>query len=222
MKRILLLGVILLCLVSSSLGQEDNDKVVLPDAVMKHVVGRIVRFHFGHSKTKRVVPVSAIDMRPEWFPSMPNVEFRFVSDNEILTYKTGAFLVENIARDGSAYTVNVGWGNHTCDGGGGNIWKFRLSGERVTVWPTKLGWGTGCGNYPPTIRGLKVGEVTPNELKGYKFFGPGKLKTIRLGVSGRADIRLLFGSECESECVYDDEWNMRVEYFNEAPGFTET
>ena len=61
------------------------------------------------------------------------------------------------------------------------------------------------------------GVQFPNELKGYEFFGKGKLKGLQLGVSGKEDILKIFGKTCdfhENEvCEYDNKWNIVITYF---------
>lgn len=52
----------------------------------------------------------------------------------------------------------------------------------------------------------------PNELKDYKFFGKGKLEKIKLGVSTRNDVKVIFGQECEKECDYDENFKIKIEY----------
>lgn len=52
----------------------------------------------------------------------------------------------------------------------------------------------------------------PNELKGYEFFGKGKLKNIKLGVSTKEDVKKIFRKDCEEFCDYDDNFKIKVEY----------
>lgn len=52
----------------------------------------------------------------------------------------------------------------------------------------------------------------PNELKGYEFFGKGKLKKIRLGGSTKKDVKKIFGKDCEKECDYDENFRIKFEY----------
>ena len=54
----------------------------------------------------------------------------------------------------------------------------------------------------------------PNELKGYEFFGKGKLKTIVFGVSNKKDVEKLFGSSCEKGCDYDDRFTIKFDYLD--------
>src|ERR1043166_4932913 len=68
----------------------------------------------------------------------------------------------------------------------------------------------------PTIKDLKVGDASPNEFAGYRFFAEGKLKDIRLGISTREDMKKLFGSTCEGVSSYDDNWNIWANYFEKV------
>lgn len=52
----------------------------------------------------------------------------------------------------------------------------------------------------------------PNELKGYEFFGKGKLKKINLGVSTKKDVKKIFGKDCEKSCDYDENFRIKFEY----------
>ena len=69
------------------------------------------------------------------------------------------------------------------------------------------------------ISGLRVGTVSPNELAGYKFFLTGKLKSLRLGVSGRAEVVKIFGKSCEEICEYDADWKIVFEYFDDLDSY---
>ncbi|MGH9948438.1 MAG: hypothetical protein ACRD6X_14765, partial [Pyrinomonadaceae bacterium] len=55
----------------------------------------------------------------------------------------------------------------------------------------------------------------PNELPGFEFFGKGKLKDLRLGVSTRDDVKKIFGRECENRCNYDADWSIGFEYYDD-------
>ncbi len=53
----------------------------------------------------------------------------------------------------------------------------------------------------------------PNELKGYEFFGMGKLKDLQLGVSTKEDIAKNLGGNCDDSCDYDEDWSIKFLYF---------
>lgn len=53
----------------------------------------------------------------------------------------------------------------------------------------------------------------PNELKGYDFFGKGKLKNLKIGVSTIEDVKNVLGETCESVCDYDENWTVSFSFF---------
>ena len=53
----------------------------------------------------------------------------------------------------------------------------------------------------------------PNELKGYDFFGKGKLKELKLGVSTKENVKKIFGKKCENKCDYDTDWTVNFSYY---------
>ncbi|MGI8466924.1 MAG: hypothetical protein ACR2N3_00540 [Pyrinomonadaceae bacterium] len=56
----------------------------------------------------------------------------------------------------------------------------------------------------------------PNELKGYEFFGKGKLKELKLGISTKEDVERVFGESCKKPCKYNRDWNIFFKYFDFA------
>lgn len=55
----------------------------------------------------------------------------------------------------------------------------------------------------------------PNELKGYEFFGSGKLEKLKLTVSSKDDVRKIFGENCEVKCSYGADWLISFTYFED-------
>jgi hypothetical protein len=52
-----------------------------------------------------------------------------------------------------------------------------------------------------------------NEIKGYEFYGQGKLKGLALKTSTRDDVKLAFGSDCDwTYCDYNDKWEVMFVY----------
>gem|GEM_PF-2781995 len=202
----------------------DEENVALPDPVMQQVVSRILRWQFKPADRPRSVPVSERGIKREWLPSIRNISFRLASDNDALKAKKGVFLFEGLQRVGRHYSINVGWGDLECSGSG-DVWKFRVEkDDNVRLWRARdQGWGRGCGGTgPPTIRGLRIGETSPNELRGFEFFAKGKLAGLKLGSSTREDVRKVFGDSCESPCDYDENWSIWVGYFDTEAVMTET
>lgn len=58
-------------------------------------------------------------------------------------------------------------------------------------------------------------NLFPNEIRGYEFFGKGKLNGLQLGVSTKADIRELFGKDCEYYCEYDENWTISFSFYED-------
>lgn len=204
---------------------QDEETVELPDSVMSQVVSRIVSYKFKPSRTPRTIPVAASGVKEEWLPVVPNVTFKLVPDDDIINYEKGVFLVEPVTREGNVFSINVGWGDFESDASG-DTWKFTVQKEKVRLWPTNGGWGRVGGDAPPVVRGLKLGDISPNELPGYEFFKKGKLKNIRLGISTREDMKNIFGADCYGTCDYDDNWEIFVNYFesdrpSDATGYKE-
>lgn len=201
--------------------QTANEPVTLRAEVMRQVVNRIVRWQFRPARKPRTVPIADVGIKREWLPPIKNISFDLVPENRINDFEKGVFLFEDVTREGRVYSINVGWGDLDCNGGG-DTWKFTVRNSRVRLWPAG-GWGRGCsGGDPPVILHLKLGDISPNELPGYEFFAKGKLKKIRLGISTREDITRLFGSPCEGECNYDENWTIFVNYFEEDAVATQT
>lgn len=56
----------------------------------------------------------------------------------------------------------------------------------------------------------------PNELKGYQFFGKGKLKTLKFGIFTEADVKKIFGEDCEYVCEYDENWFIGFDFIGQT------
>lgn len=218
---IFLIGAAFLSL--TGLAQEPADEsLTLPDSVMEQVVSRILIWNFRPASQPRSILVSERGIKREWLPTIQNINFHLASDNDALKAKKGAFLFEDIKRVGRHYSINVGWGDFECQGSG-DVWEFVVGkDDKVRLWRVKDSfWGRGCGGGgAPKITGLTLGEVSPNEMRGYEFFKNGKLKGIRLGISTKDDMRKIFGDTCESTCDYDQNWKLYADYFDNRVEFS--
>jgi hypothetical protein len=203
--------------------QPADEPITLPDSVMAQVVSRILRWYFKPASRPKSVLIAERGIKREWLPAISNINFRLGTDNDALKTAKGAFIFEGLERVGQHYSINVGWADFECDAGG-DVWEFRTGRDnKVRLWKTNGGWGGGCnGNGPPTLRGIKLGEVSPNEMPGYEFFAKGKLNPIRLGISTKDDVRRIFGGACESACDYDENWLLRADYYEDRVMFTQT
>ncbi len=225
MAKLILLAVFWTLLLSAVVfAHEANDeKVTLPDEVMRQVVGRILTYQFKPRRSPTTIPLAESQVKHEWLPDIQNIAFELVSDEKVGEYEKGVFLFEGIERDGNLYSINVGWGDFDCFAFG-DTWRFKLDDKKIRLW-LKGGWGRGCGHSgssPPTVRGLELGTISPNELPGFEFFRKGKLKDIRLGFSTREDIKNTFGNDCTNTCKYDENWSIRAHYISEGLSWTTT
>jgi len=53
----------------------------------------------------------------------------------------------------------------------------------------------------------------PNELKGYEFFGKGKLAGLKPGATTKEDVKKIFGKNCEKTCDYDSDWTVSFSFY---------
>lgn len=225
-KRIFLLILVVSVFPWPAFAQDEDEKpkVELPDQVMSQVVRRIVRWYFKPANRPREIHFSENGIQASWLPKLKNIEFILLNDNDSLRQEKGVYFFKAPDQTGKTYSIDFGFGDLNCDASG-DTWKFKLIGSKVGVWrdDPKRGWGNGCGgNSPPTIQGLSVGDVSPNELPGYQFFAKGKLKGIKLGFSRKEDIEKIFGSSCENTCNYDERWDLLATYYSEEEVYTTT
>lgn len=220
---VLILAFVLPSITAAGQKSTDEENVALPDAVMQQVVSRILQWQFKPGDRPRSVPISERGIKREWLPSIRNISFQLTSDNDGLKAEKGVFLFEGLQRVGRHYSINVGWGD-SCTGFG-DVWEFRVENDKkVRLWRARdQGWSRWCfRNGAPTIRGLQIGETSPNELPGFEFFASGKLAGFKLGISSREDVLKVFGDACESPCDYDENWSMRAGYFDADLDMTQT
>lgn len=69
-----------------------------------------------------------------------------------------------------------------------------------------------------TLVFVSVAQAQPgyytNELKGYEFFGKGKLKNLKIGVSTKEDVEKVLGKSCDPVCDYDENWSVEFSFFD--------
>lgn len=201
-----------------------EEPVTLPDAIMQQVVSRILKWSFKPASQPKTILIADRGVKPEWFPAIQNITFQLASENDALKEKNGVFLIERLQRVKKHFAINVGRGDLDCSASG-DTWEFRVDAGIVRLWrPKYSGWWRGCGygSGPPTIKGLVLGQVSPNEMPGYEFFKKGRLKTIRLGISTKDDMRTIFGDTCESTCDYDENWKIYADYYDDRVEFSRT
>lgn len=198
---------------------------VVPDAVMRHVVGNILQDRFKPAPTERTIPLYHKNIKREWLPSIANITFQMVSDRELDRHPDGVYFFGEVMATGDTFNVYFGFGDPHCDSEGHN-WKFTVPASQssktdkprpeINIWLSSIS-GTGCGGRTKRIiNDLEIGELSPNELPGYKFFAEGKLKDLRLGISNRKDVEAVFGDDCDGVCDYDQNWKIFLNYFGDS------
>lgn len=144
MKRILLLGIVLLGLVSSSLAQEGNEDVVLSEPVMKQLLRPIIKHYFKPRHHSRAVYIRYV--KESCLLRIPHVRFVVVDELSSDSLQNG-FVLESLTRSKqNVYFVNFGYGALGCGDRMGDIWSFRLtkSGQVKELKQIKGGWGSAC------------------------------------------------------------------------------
>ncbi len=88
------------------------------------------------------------------------------------------------------------------------IWVWFMNGAKIFTALTFLLISAVCA--------AAQGNQYPNELKGFEFFGKGKLRELRLTVSSKDDVIKIFGKKCQKKCDYDAAWSVRFEYYEDV------
>lgn len=61
----------------------------------------------------------------------------------------------------------------------------------------------------------------PNEIKGYQFYGKGRLENIKILISNEKDAIKIFGKNCESGCDYDENWKVSFRFIRKGKYISE-
>lgn len=140
MKHFFSLAVLLLCLAGPTLAQDD-ETIVLPDAVMKQVVHRIVTFYFKPRRSASTIYFSDENIKTEWLPNIKNIRFVLLPRAEDHHGQNG-YVITGLDRADDGYTIGFGYGEIGYVGGGyGVTWSFRVIGNKVRLRPTRGGFG---------------------------------------------------------------------------------
>jgi Uma2 family endonuclease len=104
----------------------------------------------------------------------------------------------------------LGW---LIDAGNRKIYVYRPNAEVETLEnPTEV-------SGEPLLQGFTLNSAQsiefPNELKGFKFFGNGKLKSLQFTVSSKVEVKKILGETCEKKCDYDADWLISFEYYED-------
>ncbi len=216
--KLKLFAIFLIALVFSGIAkaQESESKEIsqisIPENIKQEIVRRILVFKFKPAKRPKVINLAKKDIDPSWLPKISNIEFRLLSDEEVEDSKTDIYFFTEPTLEQNTYSFGFVFGakcSYT-----GDYWNFRFTNNRLRLWHAGEmggGCGTGFGGGDFEIPGEP--NTYPNELEGYNFFDRGKLRGLKLMVSTKEDVTKIFGSDCDSDCDYDDNWKINFNYF---------
>lgn len=139
----------ILCFPLIGFGQEDVSAgytaAALPDPVMRQVVRRILVWSFKPRSRPAVIHLSAKGVKEEWLPSIKNIQFKLLSEDEVQRRADQGvyfFRKTSLRKKTKTYEIGFGFGDPQCESDGTG-WFFRVSGNKVRTWPI-TGWGFGC------------------------------------------------------------------------------
>lgn len=128
----------LFCFVLPAAAQDADDDSLISDALMRQAVSRIATFYFKPSRRPRTVYFSDKHIKQEWLPKIANINFVVLKLNEIASGTKG-YVFEIIESD-DKNSIGFGFGEIGCSGGGkGVTWGYRISDQKIKLWPIKGG-----------------------------------------------------------------------------------
>jgi hypothetical protein len=151
-NRILLRASVLLILLFSSsmsiLGQtQESDRLnstAIPDQAMEQIVRRVLAWYFKPRTRQKVIFLDGPGLQKSWFPSIENIEFRFVADEDRQQVVNGVYFFTEPERYGNRYQIGFAFGSPGCEYLG-DLWHFRISKQRIRLWRDKdVGIGGNC------------------------------------------------------------------------------
>lgn len=127
-------------------GSAEPLKANVPDAVMKQVVRRIIKWYFGPRSQPRKIYLLDKGIKRSWLPEVKNVEFVLVpSEGEKPPSVEGVYFFREPVVEGKSFSIGFGFGDPDCTSTG-DYWSFRLDKNRVRLWLPPGGWGSGCSS----------------------------------------------------------------------------
>ena len=144
MKHTLLIVVLLIGFATPLSAQSNNEPVMLPDGVMKQVVGRMVTWYIKPRRWPTTIYFSNSNLKKEWLPAIRGVKFVLIDGDEYQEGKKG-YAFDSVGRDGHRFTIALGYGELGCPGGGqGDPWVFYFSHSRVHIFQRRGNYGWSC------------------------------------------------------------------------------
>ncbi|MBK8466571.1 MAG: hypothetical protein IPL32_12130 [Chloracidobacterium sp.] len=145
MKRIILIGCLLIGFSTSLFSQESSDepKITLPDAVMEQVVKRIVTWYFKPSKKPKTIYFASENIKKEWLPQINNIKFVVLEKPAPNHYPRKVYFFKEIEKLNKGFGIRFGYGDPDCEAIG-DPWAFRFNDNRVKLWQIEGNWLSFC------------------------------------------------------------------------------
>jgi len=146
MNRFFLIAFISVVALSAGVirAQEANEEINIPDAIMERIVRRIVNSHFRSSRGERTIYFSDKLIKAKWLPNIRNKKFIVLDNDEAARSGKEFHIFHDVDVAGDRFQVSFGSGTGCSLHGG--IWSFKMIGNKLSVYRTNGGWGTGCGS----------------------------------------------------------------------------
>jgi len=130
----------------SANAQESDEpaaKVQVPDAAMRQVVNRVLKWYFKPPRDKKTIYLASDAVKEDWLPKIENIEFRLLSNDKFRELRRVAyFFTETQAKDGS---YHLGFAKGDSCSYTGDFWHFRIVRGKVHLWENGS-VGGGCSD----------------------------------------------------------------------------
>ncbi len=117
------------------------------------VVKRVLSYYFKPSNAPKVIYLAKEGIQKSWLPSIKNVEFQLLFTDEIEQKKINVYLFSDIWQETPGlYQVTFSYGDPNCKHLG-DLWNFRLSNRRLSLWRKQDGQIEGkCSRDPAIVK----------------------------------------------------------------------
>jgi hypothetical protein len=125
--------------------------VDLKEQDIEQVVKRILTYYFKPSGKPKVIYLAQEDIQKSWLPSIKNIEFQLLNADEIEQKKINVYLFSEIWQNTpSLYQVVFAYGDPRCKHLG-DLWNFRVTKRKVSVWRKQDGQVEGWCSKPTLV-----------------------------------------------------------------------
>ena len=141
MKHFVLIAFVLTLISTPLLAQSGGGEIV-PDAVMRQVVDRVVRYHIKEPLDPKTIYISERNIKEKWLPKIRNIKFVLIKDDQLANKPKGYIFYK--VDSGDRYSFMFGFGDLNPGGYlSGSFWFAELKGRKLKIYRDSNGWGTG-------------------------------------------------------------------------------